>query len=238
MTSTTETELPLPGMPFPSDNRVRIDDTTTAPWPGTGEISVRFPQSGGGATGFVIGDRFVVTAAHAVYDPREGGMATRVVFSAGRNGTSEPFGAIPARTWRMPSEYRRTFRVHDDYCLLVLEEALPREVTRYRLVAETDPVLARSTYQIAGYPDDKSPNHSMWCGSGGLTAVGADQLEYRISTNHGQSGAAVADFGQATPAVVGIHVQRNTERSANVAVRVTDEVIRTIDQWRRELGTP
>jgi V8-like Glu-specific endopeptidase len=237
MTSVTATNLPQPGMPFDPDNRVRIEDTTKAPWSGTGRISVTFPKSSGGATGFVIGGRFVVTTAHTVYDPRDGGMATQVMFSAAQDGTAKPFGSILARTWRMPSEYRHTFRLRDDYCLLVLEEALPTEVKRYRLVAETDPVLAGSTYQIAGYPNDKPPQHSMWCGSGGLTAIGADQLAYRISTNHGQSGAAVADLTKEDPVVVGIHSMPNDERTANLAVRVTDEMIQTIRQWQRDVRT-
>jgi V8-like Glu-specific endopeptidase len=237
MTSVTATDLPQPGIPFDPDNRVRIHDTASAPWSGTGRISVTFPRSVNAdvATGFVIGDRFVVTTAHTVYDPRDGGMATRAIFSAGQNGTREPFSSSLVRTWRTPSEYRRTFRLCDDYCLLVLDEPVPPEVTRYRLVAETDRVLAGATYQIAGYPSDKSPRDSMWCGSGRLTAVGAEDLAYRISTNHGQSGAAVADLMREDPVVVGIHSMPNAGHSANLAVRVTDRMIRTIEQWRREI---
>lgn len=77
----------------------------------------------------------------------------------------------------------------------------------------------------------------MWRGYGRLTAVGADRLDYRISTAHGQSGAAVGLYRQEDPIAVGIHAEPNTARDANLAVRVTDDLIRTVDEWRREFRT-
>jgi len=223
------------GMPFPPDKRRRVAGTAQEPWSGTGLVSASFPDATvGESTGFVIGDRYVVTAAHAVYNADLGGLATRVRFQPARDAGATPFNTFEARAWRIPAKYPAKDLVRDDYCLLVLATPMPPEVVPYHLTAVDDSTLRRTEYQIAGYPDDKQPDNSMWYAAGAIASVDMLTLQYRISTSHGQSGAAVAsylDTGGTT--VVGIHSRVNDDDTANVAVRVTQEVIAQIEAWKQ-----
>lgn len=223
------------GIPFPPDRRTRVRQTTQAPWSAVGLVSARMRNGRVlEATGFVIDSRFVVTAAHAVHDPAHGGDAVSVSFQCARDAASAPFGSIGAADWNRPAEYPAG-GVPYDYCLIRLVTSLPPEVTRYRLRAATDRELEGGEYQIAGYPDDKAPENSMWYDSGRLLSPPNPRiLRYRISTAPGESGAAVSTFldTQAT-SVVGIHSGRADDSSCNEAVRVTQEVIDRIQAWQR-----
>ena len=223
------------GMPFRPDKRVRVGQTTQNPWSPTGLVSATFPDGSiGEATGFAIGNQFVVTAAHAVYDRDWGGTATRVSFEAGRDAVKIPFRNVEAVAWHIPQEYPSCGGSYD-YCLLTLGEPLVSEVYCYQLVAAGDKELEKGEFQIAGYPDDKVPENSMWYASGRLLRPpGSRALHYRIPTSSGQCGAAVASYlGTKSTPVVGIHIGVAKDREANEAVRVTREVIDQIEAWKR-----
>lgn len=185
------------------------------------------------ATGFVIDSRYVVTVAHAVFDAAEGGEARSVAFECARDAARTPFGRVAVRRWHKPAEYPTGGRPYD-YCLLELGTALPSEVGRYRLVAATDRQLTGPEFQIAGYPDDKAPENSMWSDNGRLLSPPDTRiLRYRISTAAGQSGAAVSTYlGVETTDVVGIHAGRAPDSSCNEAVRLTRGIIDQIQVWR------
>jgi glutamyl endopeptidase len=222
------------GKPFEPDNRERIGQTIQAPWSAVGLVSATFR---GGyiaeSTGFVIGNRYVVTAAHAVYDKVSGdGVADKVIYQPARNASQLPFGTCTASTWKFPTEYPAGGRLYD-YCLLTLEKPLPSEVFHYRLTVASDNELTNGVFQIAGYPDDKAPDNSMWSGSGKLVSAGARILRYKISTSGGQSGAAVAtDLDVHSTSAVGIHVGVGPVGDANEAVRLTREVVDQINSWK------
>jgi V8-like Glu-specific endopeptidase len=222
------------GIPFPPDRRTRVQQTTQAPWSAIGLVSARMRNGRVlEATGFVIDSRFVITAAHAVHNAAHGGDAVGVSFQCARDATRAPFGSVEATRWDRPAQYPAG-GVPYDYCLIRLATSLPSEVTRYRLRAATDRELEAGEYQIAGYPDDKAPENSMWYDSGRLLSPPNPRiLRYRISTAAGESGAAVSTFldTQAT-AVVGIHSGRADDSSCNEAVRVTEEVIDQIRAWQ------
>jgi glutamyl endopeptidase len=223
------------GMPFDPDNRERIGQTIQAPWSAVGLVSAHFPTAGyiAESTGFVIGDRYVVTAAHAVYDKANGGgVASKVIYQPARNASQLPFRTSTVSTWKYPTEYPAAGRLYD-YCLLTLAEPLPREVLHYRLTVASDSELTSGEFQIAGYPDDKAPENSMWSGSGKLLSAGARILRYKISTSGGQSGAAVATYIDTnTTNAVGIHVGVGPAKDANEAIRLTREVVDRINSWK------
>ncbi|MEV6874694.1 trypsin-like peptidase domain-containing protein [Amycolatopsis sp. NPDC051128] len=222
------------GMPFEPDNRERVGQTIQAPWSATGLVSATFPTGFiAEATGFVIGDRFVVTAAHAVYDKEHGGgVASQITFEPARNATQLPYGPSLVSTWKFPTEYPSGGRLYD-YCLLKLAKPLPSEVVHYQLTVASDEELTRGEFQIAGYPDDKAPENSMWSGSGKLLNAGPRILRYKISTSGGQSGAAVATYlGVNQTKAVGIHVGVAPAKDANEAVRLTKNVVDQINSWK------
>lgn len=222
------------GMPFPPDRRERIQQTTQAPWSGIGLVSATFPSGDVfESTGFVIDSRLVITVAHAIFNTAVGGNATSVVFECARDAAKTPFGIVAAKTWHKPAEYPTGGRPYD-YSLLELDRALPSAVSRYRLVAASDEELEAGWFQIAGYPDDKVPENSMWFDSGKLLEPPESRvLRYRISTSAGQSGAAVSSYLDAISTdVVGIHAGAARDSRSNEAVRVTEAVLEQVAAWR------
>jgi V8-like Glu-specific endopeptidase len=235
-TSTTTEPRPVLsrlGMPFPPDNRARVLQTTQAPWSAIGLVSARFPNGDVcESTGFAIDGRCVVTAAHGTFDLDRGGNALHVEFEPARNGQQALFGRFTASTWFRPAEYPVSGAIYD-YALVKLARALPSEIGRYELWAAGDQDLNGPEFQIAGYPDDKAPDNSLWYDSGRLQSVDTRVLRYRISTSGGQSGAAVSTFlDTSLTRVVGIHSGASYDRRSNQAVRVTEEVIEQIGLWR------
>ncbi|WP_103352209.1 serine protease [Amycolatopsis sp. CA-128772] len=222
------------GMPFPPDGRERVQQTTQAPWSGLGLLSATMPDGEVlESTGFAIAPQYVVTAAHAVFDRDHGGRAVAVTFEAGRDATRTPFGVAKATAWTYPGQYPSGGRPYD-YCLVRLTTALPSSVTLYRLTAASDADLTAGTWQVAGYPDDKAPENSLWYDSGKLLSPpGTRILSYRISTSGGESGAPVSPYlEERSPAAVGIHAGVAADKKANEAVRLTREVIQEIESWK------
>ncbi|MTD54220.1 trypsin-like serine peptidase [Amycolatopsis pithecellobii] len=239
MSPTSAQRLPVThrlrvGMPFPPDKRQRVTQTSASPWCTTGLVTATFPDgTEGESTGFAIGERHVVTAAHAVYDKDLGGLATKVKFQPGRDAANLPFNTFTAAKWHVLDVYRDKDLTRDDYSLLVLSASMPAAVGRYQLTAADDSTLRGNEWQIAGYPDDKTPENSMWYAAGALAAVDQHLLQYRISTSAGQSGAAVAGYQAVSDTkAVGIHSRVNDDRTANLAVRVTPQVIKQIEEWK------
>ncbi|SFW75080.1 trypsin-like serine peptidase [Amycolatopsis australiensis] len=222
------------GMPFPPDGRERVQQTTQPPWSGLGLLSATMPDGEVlEATAFAIAPQYVVTAAHAVYDHDYGGRAVGVTFAAARDAGRTPFGVVKATTWTYPGQYPSGGRPYD-YCLVRLAAPLPSQVTSYRLTAAPDRDLEAGTWQVAGYPDDKSPENSLWYDSGKLLSPpGTRILRYRISTSGGQSGAPVSPYlDERSPAAVGVHAGVAADKKSNEAVRLTREVIEEIESWK------
>jgi V8-like Glu-specific endopeptidase len=145
------------GIPFPPDNRTRVTQTTQRPWSATGLVSAKCGAKILESTGFAIGDRHVVTAAHSVLDVKTGIEATAVTFDPARNAAQRPYGNRVVSSWQFPDEFRVGYADMYDYCLLTLKEPLPLDVFRYELVAASDHDLESGVFQIAGYPSDKLP---------------------------------------------------------------------------------
>ncbi|NIF73525.1 trypsin-like serine protease [Burkholderia sp. Ap-962] len=218
------------GKVFPPDTRKRITNTKAVPWNAIGELVVTFPDgvtlSG---TGTLLDKRHVVTAAHVLHDENHG-KAVSARFYPARNGAVDPFGSYAMKRFFIDDEYLQNSAFPDyDYCLVVLEENVTHEFATFLLRNAGDTDLEKLQVQIAGYPDDK-PIGTLWEDKGKLTEVKSRSLQYRISTKHGESGSAVANKGQESWDIVGIHCQSSDE--ANVACRVTDRVIDNVLRWR------
>ena len=219
------------GAVFPPDLRVKVGDTRQAPWNAIGQLQITFPSGDiGYATGTLLNDRCVVTAAHVLYNSKLGGRASQVRFAPARNGGLDPHGVIDFDGYDFPSEYPDNEGKADyDYGVVFLRQAVPAGFALYNLHNANDTALREIVVDLTGYPGDKTPPHTMWSAGGMLSGVHTNVLQYTISTNQGQSGSAVASFGGASWDIVGIHSGGGT--SANAACRVTDKVKQAINGW-------
>lgn len=221
---------------FPPDNRKRISNTKTAPWDGVGMLEMTFPDGQtyvGTAT--LVDDTHLATCAHNLFYGAAGGRAASVRFYPANNGAADhPYGSYVANKLYYPAGFETDEDNRSlDYGIVRLAKAVPANLTRYALKIAADKDLASLDVQIAGYPGDKLPADTMWCGSGRLTEVGAKLLNYRISTYEGQSGSAVAakDAGGKW-CIYGIHVSGGA--ASNTACRINSTVKNNMDSWIRD----
>ncbi|WP_020475574.1 trypsin-like serine peptidase [Zavarzinella formosa] len=215
---------------FPPDDRKQVTNTTVAPFDGVGLLEMTFPNGKVyTGTGTLIDGTHVLTAAHNLFDNRDGGKATKITFTPAQNGPPKPKTTIDALRWDFPADFEKNEGDDTlDYGVVTLKSEAPKTATKYKVKVASDKDLSSMEFQVAGYPGDKASG-TMWYGKGKLTKVLPKLLQYKISTYEGESGAAVAAKDSDGWSVFGIHDGGTVE--ANQACRITDSVKQAIDQW-------
>lgn len=234
---------------IPPDTRIRVNPTTGFPYRCIGQITASFP--GGSSytgTGTLIDEFHVLTCAHVLFSPDDGGFATSVSFAPARNGRVEPWGSIAASRLSLPEEYVTApppspfgnglvdyTQYLYDFALVTLGSAV--DFDAYPAPAWVDNGGLRGVAcSVTGYPGDKPPG-TMWGASGQVQTEDTEQfLFYRISTYAGESGAAVMGrFDPRVPGIeiVGVHVAGTvvSGEETNFAVRLSPEVLGVITGW-------
>src|SRR5205807_613773 len=94
---------------FGSDDRVRISPTMSYPFRAIGYLFTQYPSLaegyGKGCSATLIGTRYLLTAAHCLYNEEAGEWSTHVTFYPGMDGDRSPYGSFAAQTWSVPSGY-------------------------------------------------------------------------------------------------------------------------------------
>ncbi|HKX28067.1 MAG TPA: trypsin-like peptidase domain-containing protein [Blastocatellia bacterium] len=236
---------------FPESYREKVDDTKAFPYVCTGELVMVFPDAKMYmGTGVLIGEQYLLTAAHNLYDKGSGGWARSVYFAPGRDEHAAPFGLFPAAKISIPEEYlnlsppnpndNRAGNVKDytkylfDFGLVQLEKPL-EDFPYLGMYAATSQELNDKYVTITGYPSDKS-SYTMWRASGTVDHVDEQMLFYQISTCNGVSGGAiVGTFSHLPtahlPRIVGLHVAGDPRLYTNFGVRLNNDLIDRIISW-------
>ncbi len=231
---------------FPGSDRVRVANTQAYPYSTIGQLEMTFPNGETyTGTGTLIAPDFVLTAAHNLFGKDIGGWAKTVTFSAGREANAFPFGKVPAQNIFVTDDYRSLSPPNPnqvppgdiDYALYTQDFGLVKlsksvNTGTMRMLAASDEELAAQTFNVTGYPGDK-PEGTMWGASGKLISFPEEFLFYKISSYRGQSGSGVTTpFPKiAVPRICGIHVAGSTHIGDNFAVRINDDVIKTVQGW-------
>lgn len=194
---------------FGEDERVKIGDTTKAPYSYIGSIitlnQAEIPISEG--TAWLVGDSLAITAAHNVYNTKN--QPKEIIFTLGENGGKSPYGDIKVTKWHIPQQFieqkkkepQKTYPKYD-YAILELDKPIGKKngyfsventFTVFDVADNFDIYENEHTVKIAGYPSDHAIvySHYMYASKGKSYFDGSDYvLYYKIDTFSGESGAS------------------------------------------------
>ncbi|HEY0678542.1 MAG TPA: serine protease [Chitinophagaceae bacterium] len=219
------------------DDRVQIMATKEIPWKRICHLKIT-TKTGKSylGTGFFVGPRTIVTAAHCVYIHSQGGWAKNIVVSPARNGSETPFNSFTATKFRSVKGWVVNKDRNYDYAAIILDKsaAVSPSIGSFGFGYYSNDFLMNKHLNTAGYPGDK-PSGTMWFNGRKAKAISDRVITYDIDTAGGQSGSAVWFKGLDNKRiVVGIHT--NGASSGNSATRITKPVFDNIKKWRSEGG--
>lgn len=232
------------------DSRVMVTDTAMTPWRCICHLEIEFEAGPVGfGTGFLIGPKAVLTAAHVICNPEKNRQARRVRVIPGRNGAIAPYGFFTAdySQCQMPDLWRkkggRPEAAAADYAVILADEkefTTEHKLTGQRLGyfglkcldGKADEAKAQMLFvNNAGYPyEADKPYGSLWYNAGRIKKLTGEFVEYMVDTEGGQSGSPVYFFDEEKKQryVIAVHT---TGDFVNRGLRITREVFAQVREW-------
>jgi glutamyl endopeptidase len=184
-------------------NQVSAATAATYPYRAVGRFQ------GTGCTGFFVGPRTVVTAAHCLYDPPSATWLANTHFVPGKSEASEPWGRWPIVSVAFSSAWSAGWvpaTYNWDYDFAVVELNIAPGWTGspgWFGVATT----SSGTMGMLGYPQDKGSGAflqtQMWVKSGNIVGTTGQQYKHKLDAIGGDSGACMYQYPNLP--CVGIH---------------------------------
>lgn len=166
-----------------------VENTHEYPWSAVAHLSVTWPSGVvGQCSGTMVGPATMLSAAHCVWDPSQGGWATAVVATPGRSGTGAPFGTATVTRIAALEGYTANAYADQDLAVLDLDQPLGQLTGFFGVDAPSDETLTTIQLRLAGYPAHVADGHTLASGAGPVGVIGAEHLEYHMDQHAGMSG--------------------------------------------------
>ncbi len=236
------------------DSRIMVTDTSTIPWRCICHLEVEYEFGPVGfGTGFLIGPKTVLTAAHVLVnlprsDPTERRRTARQIrVIPGRSGTIAPYGYFESKfaDCKIPDQWLRdggsqpdgawdfaVIPIPDDYETRGSPTAERLGYFGLKCFTEDEVAKAKMLFvNNAGYPyEADKPYGSLWYNAGRVRTMEKTYVEYMVDTEGGQSGSPVYCYDEEKNQryVIAVHT---TGDFVNRGLRITKEVFETIKNW-------
>lgn len=216
----------------PTDDRVRINPTTSYPWRAICALRIR-TKTGKNyiGTGWFISPRTVMTAGHCVYMHNEGGWAQSIEVIPALNGSSRPYGSCTSSAFRSVTGWTSGKKRDYDYGCIILPSScrLGARTGYFGFANKSDSFLKDKILNLSGYPGDKGGNQQ-WFHAKKVKSLTARTIVYDIDTMGGQSGSPVWYKSGSARYAVGVHT--NGHSSGNSATRIISGVFNLMKSWK------
>jgi glutamyl endopeptidase len=235
------------------DSRVMVTDTSPIPWRCICHLEVEYETGPVGfGTGFLIGPRAVLTAAHVLVsrpwsDPAKRRTARQIRVIPGRNGTLAPYGFFVSKysDCKVPDQWLggRDNRPDDTWDIAMipipdtfetLGQPTAERLGYFGLKCFSDNQASNVNMLFvnnAGYPYEADKAYgTLWYNAGRVRKMEKTYIEYMVDTEGGQSGSPVYFYDKETSQryVIAVHT---TGDFVNRGLRITKEVFATVKGW-------
>ena len=173
---------------FGADQRIRVGDTTSAPFSFVTKIIIDFKDAYASCSGVMISPKHVLTAGHCVYSRYDGGFAISAMAVPGYQTGLAPFGAANVIDIQIPRAWR-SGDPDSDIALLTLDASIG-DLSGYVAIKALNAPIGKSI-SVVGYPGDLEQAEAQYADSGRVRAVLQSRLVYRLDTAVGESGAGL-----------------------------------------------
>ena len=178
----------------------------------------------------------MLTCAHNLYDRESKKKGSDLTFTPAANGEVGRSYAVkkcyyPPEFETLPEKDKSEY----DIGVVELEEDLSGRYGYLGIDASEENLEGVDEVEVCGYPSDKKPKHTMWTAAGKLRGHNKKFLLHKIPTEEGQSGSPLIKEAKGRKYILGMHIGSDAKIERNIAVRLTPERRRMINQWVGEI---